>query len=150
MDPKFLGPKIFSDQEFFWTKNFLGQKFFWTKNFFWTVFFFTQIFLDPNSFWTHIFLTKNIIDSKFVLSFLAQNLFGQMMLQLLFIKFWFRNQNALENGVWLWCRPNLLIYVFHWIQINFISIPYPVLKVNALIDFFTHNEHLLIYVYHSI
>ena len=31
------------------------------------------------------------------------------------------------------------------LHINFISIPYPVLEVNALIDVFTHNKHLLIY-----
>ena len=101
VDVNFLQPKLFwtqhfSDQIFFENKIYLGPKLFGTQNLFWT----PNLF-DLESFWDpKIFLLEPTIfwDPKFC------------GLKFVWNPKSFCTQNALENGVWLCCWPNLFPY----------------------------------------
>ena len=157
MGPKFFGLKIFLDPKLFWTKNlfwpkiFLNQKFVWTKKFFGTKFFLNGIFFGPKFFLDPHFFNQKYYWLKICLIFFGTKYFWtndvttslyQVLIQ--------KPKCTWERSLTLALAQLNLCFQLNTdqIQINFISIPYSVLAVNALTDLFTHNEHL--YVYHAI
>ena len=88
LDPKSCWPQNFLDPNFVGHKNFLDPRFYWTKNDFYPkIVFWLKCVFDPKYFRTKIFFLPNI--------YLVPKIF------------W--TQNLLENRVWFWRWPSMLV-----------------------------------------
>ena len=91
------------------------RAFFGLNIFCFKIFFAPHFFLTKTVIWREYLCYLNLFSQKsfFELNFWAQKYSRKMRLKILDIKFFnLLNQNALENGVWLWRWPNLISFIF--------------------------------------
>ena len=90
------------------------DRFLFDSTFFYKNYFLNQNLFHPKFvFWWHFFHIKILFTQKFFYHyFCAQNFSEKIRFKIVDIKIQSINQNAIENGVWLWRWPNLLFVKF--------------------------------------